>query len=63
MSIEPGDKVKFLNDVGGGIVKKLEGGLAFVEDEDGFEIPMPVYELVVVEKRPSPKPGRLLIRL
>lgn len=50
MSIEPGDKVKFLNDVGGGIVKNLEGGLAFVEDEDGFEIPMPVYELVVVEK-------------
>jgi len=50
MKIEIGDKVRFLNDVGGGTITRIEGKLAFVEDNDGFEIPVPVYEAVVVEK-------------
>lgn len=45
-----GDKVRFLNDVGGGIVKSIKpGGVAMVEDEDGFDIPCLVDDLVVVE--------------
>ena len=36
---EIGDKVKFLNSVGGGIVKKIQGGQVFVEDESGFDMP------------------------
>jgi hypothetical protein len=49
MKIQTGDKVRFLNEVGGGYVTRLEGNLVFVEDEDGFEIPVPVFEVVVVE--------------
>ncbi len=36
---EIGDKVKFLNSVGGGIVKKIQGGQVYVEDESGFDMP------------------------
>jgi hypothetical protein len=48
--VERGDRVRFLNEVGGGIVSRLEGNLVFVEDEDDFEVPVPVSEVVVVEK-------------
>ncbi len=51
MSINIGDKVSFLNDVGGGVVQKVEKGLYFVLCEDGFDLPMPLEELVLVEKR------------
>lgn len=45
-----GDKVRFLNDVGGGIVSGFkEKNLVLVKDEDGFEIPTPVDEVIVVE--------------
>lgn len=48
--INIGDKVRFLNDVGGGIVRSLKpGGVAMVEDEDGFDIPCLVEDLVVIE--------------
>ncbi len=48
--INIGDKVRFLNDVGDGIVKSIKpGGVAMVEDEDGFDIPCLVDDLVVVE--------------
>ena len=43
---EIGDKVKFLNSVGGGIVKKIQGGMVYVEDETGFEIPLAPSELI-----------------
>ena len=33
---EIGDKVKFLNAIGGGVVKKVAGGMVYVEDESGF---------------------------
>lgn len=44
-----GDNVKFLNEVGGGRIVGFQdkGKTALVEDADGFEIPMPVGELVV----------------
>ena len=43
---EPGDKVKFLNSVGGGIVKKIQGGMVYVEDETGFDMPFAPSELI-----------------
>lgn len=48
--IQIGDKVRFLNEVGGGTVTGFRGkDIVLVEDADGFDIPMPVRELVVVE--------------
>lgn len=45
-----GDKVRFLSEVGGGVVTGFQGkNIALVEDEDGFAIPMPVNECVVIE--------------
>ena len=48
--MKKGDKVRFLSEVGGGIVAGFQGkDIVLVEDSDGFEIPMPVRECVVVE--------------
>ena len=45
-----GDKVRFLSETGGGIVAGFQGkNIVLVEDEDGFEIPTPITEEVVVE--------------
>jgi hypothetical protein len=42
-----GDKVRFLNDVGGGVVSRVdEDGLIHVETHDGFVIPVSSKELV-----------------
>lgn len=41
-----GDKVKFLNSVGGGVVTKITKDLVFVRDETGFDMPMPASELI-----------------
>lgn len=42
-----GDKVKFLNSVGGGVVTKIDGnGYVFVRDDTGFDMPMPPNELI-----------------
>ena len=39
MSIQIGDKVRFLNSVGGGVVRGFRGkDQVLVEDEDGFEV-------------------------
>ena len=56
MEIKAGDKVRFLDATGGGLVTRTEGKMAFVEDEDGFEIPVLISELVLVE-RDSEKEG------
>ncbi len=52
-NIEVGDKVRFLDEVGGGIVAGIEGNIILVEDEDGFEIPYPLSEVVLIEKNVS----------
>lgn len=45
-----GDKVCFLSEVGGGVVTGFqEKDIVLVEDADGFDIPMPVRECVVIE--------------
>lgn len=45
-----GDKVRFLSEVGGGIVTGFRGkDIVLVEDADGFDIPMPIHECVIIE--------------
>lgn len=44
-----GDTVRFLNSTGGGRVARIEGNIAYVEDADGFEVPVLTRECVVVE--------------
>ena len=63
--MKTGDKVRFLNEVGGGIVKGFQGkDIVLVEDSDGFDIPMLVRDCVVVEtddynikKKQAPAPA------
>jgi hypothetical protein len=63
-----GDKVRFLSEIGGGVVSGFKGkDEVLVQDADGFDIPMKIKEVVVVDtddyniKRkpvaaPQPKP-------
>lgn len=54
--IKIGDKVKFLNAVGGGVVTGFQGkNIANVEDDDGFEVPMLISQLVAVDTNPDEK--------
>lgn len=60
-----GDKVRFLNDIGGGKISGFrQGGIVLVEDEDGFDVPVHESEVVVIEtnslnfvkkQKPAPK--------
>ena len=43
-----GDRVRFLNATGGGVIRKIEGKTVIVEDEDGFETPILLKDVVVV---------------
>ncbi|MBR1449716.1 MAG: DUF2027 domain-containing protein [Prevotella sp.] len=44
-----GDKVRFLSEIGGGRVAGFQGkNVVLVEDEDGFEVPMAISEVVVI---------------
>ena len=60
-----GDKVRFLSEVGGGVITGFQGkDIVLVQDEDGFDIPMLMRECVVIEtddynikrKPAAPKP-------
>ena len=45
-----GDKVRFLNEIGGGkIVAFKKNNIVLVEDEDGFEIPMQLNDIAIVQ--------------
>ncbi len=47
----PGDKVRFLNDVGEGEVRRVQkDGTLIVETEDGFEYPVAPEDLVLIER-------------
>lgn len=48
-----GDVVRFLSSVGGGRIVKIEGNMAYV-DEDGFETPVLLRECVVVTAASAP---------
>lgn len=45
--IRKGDTVRYLSEVGGGVVTRVDGKIAYVDD-DGFERPVAINELVVV---------------
>lgn len=50
MAMKIGDKVRFLNETGGGVVSGfVSKDIVNVRDEDGFDIPMPVRECVVID--------------
>ncbi len=47
--VKIGDKVRFLSEKGGGRVAGFQGkNIVLVEDEDGFQVPMTIGEVVVV---------------
>lgn len=48
MTFKAGDKVKFLNDVGGGTITKVVKEQAYVMIDDGFDIPVPLSQLVKI---------------
>ncbi len=47
--IKAGSRVKFVSDTGVGIVRSIKGSMAYVEVEDGFEIPALISDIVEVE--------------
>lgn len=52
MNCKIGDKVRFLNDIGGGIVVRfVSKSIVAVQDEDGFEIPVSINEIVVIDEK------------
>jgi len=49
-----GDKVKLLNDIGGGVIRRfLDPSKVLVETEDGFEVPAMLKDLIPLENRPE----------
>jgi dsDNA-specific endonuclease/ATPase MutS2 len=48
MHVQVKDKVRFVNEKGEGTVTRIEGKNVFV-DVDGFEYPMPLHEIIVVD--------------
>ena len=43
-----GDRVRFLNATGGGVITRIEGKTVYVEEDDGFEAPFLLKDVVVV---------------
>lgn len=46
--VKIGDKVRYLNAVGGGVISKIQKNLVYVLESDGFETPVLANEVVVV---------------
>lgn len=59
--MKTGDTVRYLNAVGGGKVVRIEGKIAYVDD-DGFETPVQIKDLVVVlpAGHTPDRPGRTM---
>ena len=53
-----GDIVRFLNSTGGGRIASITGNIAHVVDEDGFETPVLLREIVVVGTAESQTPAK-----
>ncbi|HZL10769.1 MAG TPA: DUF2027 domain-containing protein [Prolixibacteraceae bacterium] len=61
--IKAGDKVRFLNAVGGGVVKSvMNKTMVSVEDYDGFEVPTLISQLVVVDDSVAMNPESRALR-
>ncbi|MDP2335339.1 MAG: DUF2027 domain-containing protein [Bacteroidota bacterium] len=62
--IKAGDKVRFLNAIGGGVVKSvINKTMVSVEDYDGFETPTLISELVVIDDTVSMDTDRRSARI
>jgi hypothetical protein len=46
MQFKKGQRVKFLNEKGGGIIAKIEGNIVYVTIEDGFDIPVKMQDII-----------------
>ncbi len=58
--IKIGDKVRFLNDVGGGVVTGfVNKTMVNVEDQDGFEVPYPINQLVNLSEAERAEKGEI----
>lgn len=58
--LKTGDKVRFLNDVGGGVVTGFVNKTTVnVEDKDGFEIPYPINQLVNLSEAERLEKGKV----
>jgi hypothetical protein len=63
MAIQIGDKVRFLNDVGGGTVSRLiDKKSVMVLNNYGFEVPTPIQELVVIEQKLTIEPPKTVLQ-
>ena len=48
--MKKGDKVRFLNEKGGGIIAGFQNkNIVLIEDEDGFQIPTNIKDVIVIE--------------
>ena len=47
MTFKKGDRVKFLNDIGGGIITRIDNKTIYIENEDGFEVPTIASQLLL----------------
>lgn len=56
-NIQIGTRIRFLNAQGGGIIRRIQGKVAWVEGEDGFELPTPLHECVPVGEQDTFIPG------
>ena len=58
MEVKVGDKVRYLNAKGGGVVSRIiNQQLVEVLDESGFDIPFQKSELVKIEDKPMSVPS------
>ena len=50
--MKKGDKVRFLNEKGGGIIAGFQNkNIVLIEDEDGFQIPTNIKDVIVIKIR------------
>lgn len=55
--MKPGDHVVFLHEKGGGKIIRIEGNIAWVETDQGMDIPYALSELVFIEKSEKNTPN------
>jgi hypothetical protein len=55
MILQPGDKVRFLNEKGEGIIKSFINSKTVSVEMEGFEIPVPTNQIVKIESHDKPK--------
>ena len=61
--LQVGDTIRFLNTVGGGIVKGFQNkNIVIVEDDHGFDFPVLITECIVVRSEESKKQGNVKVK-